>query len=166
VLSFVMLLTHWVTLVGHAPWPTQYIGIGWMIYALIGVIGTYIMGKKLDRNPNANALSNRVSSATWAMAGAAIFTFAIGCVLSVFLGGVPSWIFNAILPVSFICYGSAHGVIAKLAGDKTSGIAAVLSFGFALLMMPLLLTPALYLLTAFMMLAVTILPNVLPRKAS
>jgi len=164
-LTSLMLLTHWATVTDRMPWPIQYIGLGWIAYMVIGNIGTAILVKKINRNPDSNALSNQVASAAWMMAMIAMLTFVIGVAIAVFFNGVPSWLFNAILPVSFICYGLAYGITAKLAKDRPSGIAAITSFVVALIMIPFLLQSVLYLFAAFSVLVVTFIPTLLHRRA-
>lgn len=164
-LGFVMLLIHWATLAEYMPWPIGYIGIGWFLFAVIGVIGTVILGKRLQNTPGVSAISNQVSSAAWTMVMFGIFSFVAGCVFAVVFGGAPPWVFNGILPVAFICYGIAYGVTAKLTKNRSCFLASMASFLLAPVLMALLLSNTVYLLAAFGVLLVMVLPNTGPNKA-
>jgi hypothetical protein len=165
VISFVMMLVQWGVLTGQLPLAIENLGMGWLVYSIIGVGGTAVLLKRIQEKPGAGSMSNRVSGAAWMMAGAGIFIFAIGVVIAVSAYGAPYWMFNTILPVAFVCYGIAFGVIGLLAGNRISGITAVISFGLALIMFLFLLTATLYLVAAFSILLITVLPVVAQKRA-
>ncbi len=165
VLTSAMMLIHWATLSGYMPFSIAYIGFGWISYAVIGFIGTMVLAKKIKKAGGGNSIGDRVSSASWAMFGAGITSFFIGCVLAVFVVDSPYWLFNLLLPVAFIGYGIAHGVTAMIARKSSSGRAAILSFVLATLMMLLLTNPAIYLLAAIGVLLVILPPAINNRAA-
>ena len=163
-ISFIMMLVHWGALTERLPISIADIGLWWMSYAIVGSIGTALLVRKMQGKSGANSLGSRVSGAVWMLAGVGIFTFVIGCVVAAFAYGAPYWMFNVILPVAFICYGIAFGVIGLLVRNLASGITAAVSFVLALLMFPFLLGSTIYLITAFAILLVTVLPLVLQGK--
>jgi len=160
-ISFIMLLVHWGSVTEKLPIPIEAIGIGWILYAILGSIGTFFLKKRLKNAPGASAIGNQAASAAWMMVLVGIFTFWLGCGLAVYFAHVSWWIFNAILPVSFLCYGIAYGVTAKLAKNPASGFASAVSFALALALMPFLQSPTLYLIAAFAILVVTVVPTLM-----
>ncbi len=164
-ISFVMMLVHWGALTGRIPIAIENIGLWWVSYAIIGSIGTALVVQSMRGKSGANSLGSRVSGAAWMLAGVGIFAFVIGCVIATFAYGAPFWIFNVILPVAFICYGIAFGMIGLLVRNLASGITAAVSFTVALLMFPFLLGSTIYLIAAFAILLVTVLPLVVQGKA-
>lgn len=163
-LSFVMMLVHWGALTQRLPIAIESIGWWWLSYGVIGSIGTVFLSQKLREKSGANSLSNRVSGIAWMLAGIGIFTFAIGVVIGVFTFGAPYWLFNVILPVAFICYGIAHGVAGALTSSRVSSSTAAVSFVLALVLFPFLLGSTIYLIAAFAVLLIVVLP-IIVRKS-
>ncbi|MBL1431190.1 MAG: hypothetical protein COA60_006760 [Robiginitomaculum sp.] len=164
ILTSLMMLLHWATLSGYMPFAIQYIGLGWLSYAVLGFIGTIVLGKKIQRKGGARSINDRVLSATWAMFGAGISTFSIGVVIAVFVTEIPYWLFNVIMPVSFIGYGIANGITAVLSKNKISTLSAIASFVLALIMMTMLNNVNLYLIAAIGVLVVILPPSLLSEK--
>jgi len=161
VLTSAMMLLHWATLIGSMPFTIQYIGFAWVGYSLIGYAGTMVLVRRIKKRGGGSSLSDRVSAASWSMFGAGITSFFIGVAIAVFAMGVPYWIFNIILPVSFFGYGIANGVTAMLSKNRASGFAAALSFFAVIILMSLLMTTTIYLVAAIAVLIVIIPPSLL-----
>jgi len=160
VISFIVMLVHWGVVSDNLPIAIENVGFVWLAYILVGSIGTFILIKNLKNKPGFDSINNRVAGSTWMLASAGIFTFYIGSIIATLSFSVPFWIFNAILPVAFICYGIAHGVAAILVSNRVSGFMAAISFVLALIMFPFLLSPTIYLIAAFAILFVGITPAI------
>ena len=140
-LTFVMLLVHWATLTDRLPLAIHNIGWVWLIYGVIGSIGTYVLVKKGENSPGANSVNSQVGGIAWMLSSFGILTFTIGSVIATSGFDLPLWLFNVILPVALICYGIVIGVIGTLTMNRKSGVVSGLSFLFAIGMFPFLLVP-------------------------
>jgi len=160
VISCITMLVHWGVMSNNLPITIENVGFVWLTYIIIGYVGTFILVKNLKNKPGFDSINNKIAGSTWMLASAGIFTFYIGSIIATLSFNVPFWIFNAILPVAFICYGIAHGVAAILVNNRVSGFMAAISFVLALVMFPFLLSPTIYLIAAFAILFVGIMPAV------
>lgn len=164
-LSFVMMIIHWATLQGHMPWQINVIGFGWLVYAAIGVAGTFLLQKRISKQPGAGSLGNRMTESVWKMVMFGIFAYVGGCVLAVAFAAKPVWLFDTILPMAFVLYGLAYGATARFLHNRLAGMAAVTSLVFAIVSLAFVATPTVYLITAVGILLTTGIP-VLGRSAA
>jgi hypothetical protein len=152
-----MMLVHWGVLTNRLPLSIENIGWAWLAYVILGSLGTFILVKKIENKPGYKSMNSKIAGSTWMLSSVGISTFSLGSVIAAFGFDVPFWIFNAILPVALICYGIANGVVALLTSNRISGFAAAISFAFALIMFPFLLSPTIYLIAAFAILFVAVM---------
>ncbi len=159
VISFIMMIVHWAVLTEKLNFSIKNIGWFWLAYLVIGTIGTVILSNKLRQKPGFNSLNSQIAGTIWMFVGIGIVTFLVGSFIATFYFNAPYWLFNAILPVALICYGIAIGLIAQISSNRLSIYAAILSFVFALIMFPFLLSPTIYLIAAFAILIVAIMSS-------
>jgi len=86
----------------------------WIGFAILGGIGSAILGPKVDKKPGANSLANKVEQYVWIMFASAMASLAIGVILNLFLGKGGYQIWDFVLVAGFAGQGLAYGVIAKL----------------------------------------------------
>lgn len=159
VISFIMMLVHWAVLTKRLNFSIENIGWFWLAYLVIGTIGTMALVSRLQQKPGFNSLNSQIAGTIWTFVGVGIVIFLTGSFIATFYFNAPYWLFNAILPVSLICYGIAIGVVAQISSNRLSIYASILSFAFALIMFPFLLSPTIYLIAAFAILIVAVMSS-------
>lgn len=145
--------------------PYQSLNFLWITFAVLGGVGSGILGRKVDKKPGAYSTANRVEQYVWVMFGAAMGSMAVGVILNLILGNgsYQSWAF--MLVAGFAGQGMAYGVVAKLTGHGWLHFAAFTSFIMAAVTMSFYGQNIIYLIAAAGSFITVVIPSLLSMKA-
>ena len=138
----------------------------WIGFAILGGIGSAILGPKVDKKPGANSLANKVEQYVWIMFASAMASLAIGVILNLFLGKGGYQIWDFVLVAGFAGQGLAYGVIAKLTGRGWLHYAAFASCTMTAVTMSFYGQSVIYLIAAIASAFTIIIPSMLSMKAA
>ena len=138
----------------------------WIGFAILGGIGSAILGPKVDKKPGANSLANKVEQYVWIMFASAMASLAIGVILNLFLGKGGYQIWDFVLVAGFAGQGLAYGVIAKLTGRGWLHYAAFASFTMTAVTMSFYGQSVIYLIAAIASAFTIIIPSMLSMKVA
>ncbi|MEM1191218.1 MAG: hypothetical protein AAGI72_21995 [Pseudomonadota bacterium] len=112
------LLIHGSVLQGWLPLEPSLIGVLWLIYAIVGVTLSTLLGVRLANKPGANTFLNRLSRASGIALCALIFTFAAATSVAVGTRQVGYEAFNLILAFAFGLNAFHLVVLGALSGKR------------------------------------------------
>ena len=141
--------------------PPSTLALAWIAYGVIGGIGSFILGRKIERLPGANSVNNRVESYVWLMFVGAAITAVIGSILHMTFGQGDITTWNIVLIFVFAGQGMAYGIIAKLTKEKVLHIASFLSFTLSAIVFMLVNDPIIYLIGSIGAIITIVIPNLI-----
>lgn len=164
VLISLTFIVHWGISSGAFGLPEPYLAGLWIGFALIGGLGSFLLGRKIDEKPGANSAANRVEGYVWIMFAAMMATLAFGIILNIILqGGTPA-LFDFMVIIGFAGQGLAYGVVAKMSGLKWVHLASLAGFVTSALCFSAYGTSHFYLLAAFAAAMTIIIPSLYSMK--
>lgn len=146
--------------------PEWSFAILWIGFAVVGGLGSAILGRKVGKSPGAYSTANRVESNIWMMFAAAMASLAVGVLLNIILAGGTHDLWTIILIVGFAGQGLAYGVVAKLTGHGWVHFAAFAGFTMAALTMSFYGQNVIYFIAAIGSVVTIIIPSLLSMKAA
>ena len=138
----------------------------WIGFAIIGGLGSAILGRRIESKPGASSTANIVEQNVWIMFTAAMASLAVGVLLNIILAGGTHDLWTIILIVGFAGQGLAYGVVAKLTGHGWLHFAAFAGFTMAAVTMSFYGQNIIYLIAAIGSGVTIILPSLLSMKAA
>jgi hypothetical protein len=166
VLTTAVLGLHYMIVTQTIALPYSALNFLWIGFAVLGGLGSVILGRKLDKKPGANSNANQVEQYVWMMFTAAMASLAVGVILNLILGkgGYDLWAF--ILIAGFAGQGLAYGVVAKLTGHRWVHFAAFAGFTMAAVTISFYGQNIIYLIAALGTIATVVIPSLLSMKAA
>lgn len=137
----------------------------WVGFAVLGGVGSAILGPKVDKKPGASSLANKVEQNVWIMFAAAMGSLAIGVILNLILGEGNYDLWAFMLIAGFSGQAIAYGVVAKLTGHNWLHFAAFGSFTLAAVSMSFYGQNIIYLVAAIGSFITVVIPSLLSMKA-
>jgi len=163
-LATLALTVHGLAMVDVLPIPNPWIGAIWMVYGIVGTIGSILLGRRIDGASGAKTFANRVAEASWVMSGLMIGTIAISAVIAHVVFGVPFVVFAFIVPAAFALSAVSNGVLARL---TDYGYLRFATFGAAVMTSVTLLManePAMFLVAALGVFISGVIPSFIELK--
>ena len=166
ILITLVLATHYMAISRIIALPLQNLSFLWIAFAIIGGVGSALLGRKADKKPGAYSTANRVEQYVWIMFSAAMGSMAVGVIFNLILGNgsYQSWAF--MLVAGFAGQGIAYGVVAKLTGHGWLHFAAFSGFTMAAVTMSFYGQNIIYLIAAIGSAVTIIIPSLLSMKAA
>lgn len=137
------------------------LGFLWLGFAIIGGIGSAVLGKRIDSKPGANSVANRVETYVWIMFAGFAVTLFIGVVLNMIFQKASPEIFDFLVITGFAGQGLAYGVVAKLTNLKWVHMAALSSFTASALCFSMLGHVNIYLVASLGSVITIIIPSLI-----
>lgn len=159
------LVCHWAIIAGHLPLESNMIGVIWMTMAIVGTIGTVILGRSLNNKPGLSAPGNRAESAVWPVISAGIFLYAIATAFAVAVREQPVLLFNTIIPIAFILHAVGAAIAGSLYRRSSPWMVVAASLILAALSMFWIDRPEIYLLAAVGVMITQIIPGLIDLRA-
>lgn len=159
------LLTHWATLRGLVPIEPQWIGAIWVVMAVVGLIGSSLLGRSLRHKPGGSAPGNRASASVWPVSTAAIFLYATAIGFAVAFRDAPSILFDTIIPLTFAIYAVMRATGAVLFRNRASWTLVLVALAIVAVSMYLVGRPEVYLIAALGVVMTQILPGIMGLRA-
>jgi len=129
----------------------------WLAFVIIGVIGSIILGKKLEKRPGAYSTANRVESYIWTMYGGMMGALSAGVFLNQLLGNGSYELWTLVV---------IFGFAGKLTGQGWLHFASFTSFAMAAMTMSFYNSAIIYLLAALGAFVTIVIPSIMSiRKA-
>lgn len=164
VLLTLVFLGQWIVLRGAAGLPQQTIPFLWLAFAVLGGLGSFLIGSKIEQKPGVNSVANRVEHYVWTMFAAMMATLFIGVILNQILADGTVKLFDFIVIVGFAGQGLAYGVVAKISGIKWMHLAAFAGFTASAMSFVALGQIHLYLIAALATIVTVIVPSLITMK--
>jgi len=166
ILLTLMFAFHYMIITQTIAVPQPSILFFWIGFAIIGGIGSAVLGKKLEKKPGAFSTANRVESYIWTMFASMMGTLAVGILLNQLFGNGSYELWTLSVILGFAGQGLAYGVTAKLTQQSWLHFASFSSFTMAALTMSFYNNEIIYLLAALGTVVTVIIPSILSiRKA-
>jgi len=146
--------------------PDWSFAILWIGFAVIGGLGSAILGRNVEAKPGASSTANVVEQNIWMMFAAAMASLAVGVLLNIVLAGGTHDLWTIILIVGFAGQGLAYGVVAKLTGHSWLHFAAFAGFTMAAMTMSFYGQNIIYFIAAIGSVVTIIIPSLLSMKAA
>jgi len=146
--------------------PEWSFAILWICFAVLGGIGSMVLGRKVETRAGAASLLNRTEKYLWIMFTAALGSIAVGVLLNQLLneGSYELWTF--VLIVGFAGQGLVYGVTAKLTGHGWLHFASLGGCIMAAVTMSFYGDTTIYLIAAIGTVITVIIPSLLSMKAA
>ena len=161
ILLSITLFSHWCILTGVVHLHEMYFGVLWIVFAIVGTIGTIILSRKLGNKPGVSSVNNRVAAALWMGNTILLFSFGTVAGISAALGINDFDIMNLMSPLAFGLYGLTAYVLAQISGVKLHLFVALIGIGFMALTIFLLHSPNLFLAAILGVICTIIIPDVI-----
>ena len=142
----------------------KYISFMWLAFAIIGSLGSAILGKKIDQKPGANSVANQVETYVWIMFGGFALTLFAGVMLNMLFQGSTARAFDFLVVTGFAGQGLAYGVVAKLTNLKWIHLASFASFTASAICFAMLGSVNIYLFAAIGAVITIIIPSLITMK--
>lgn len=164
VLLALVFFGQWGVLSGTISLPQSAIPLFWLSFAILGGLGSFIIGRKIDQKPGVNSTANRVEQYVWIMFAAMMGSLFIGVMLNQLLAGGSVKLFDFMVVVGFAGQGLAYGVVAKISGIKWMHLAALAGFIASTVCFVALGKTHLYLIAALATIVTIIVPSLITMK--
>ena len=167
ILLTIMFAFHYAIITRTLEVSQQYILFFWGAFLLIGVMGSIVLGIKLDKKPGASSTANRVESYVWTMYGGMMGALGVGVILNQIFGNGSHELWTLMVIFGFAGQGLAYGVVAKLTGQTWLHFASFASFTMAAMTMSFYSSAIIYLLAALGAFVTIVIPSLMSiRKES
>jgi len=154
----------WGVLSGTFGWPANTLMYLWIGFAVIGGLGSTLLGRKVSSKPGAHSVANRVESYVWLMFAGLGATLFIGVMLNIMFSGGSPTLFDIILITLFAGQGLAYGVVAKMTKLRILHIASFLGFTASAVSFIFYGQPEIYLIGAIATLFTVVMPSLVLLK--
>ncbi len=156
---------HYMIISGALALPQQSLAFLWIAFAVIGGVGSAILGRKIDAKPGAASTANRVEQYAWMMFSFTGLSLAVGVILNQILNNGTTELWTLILIFGFAGQGLVYGLTAKLTGHGWLHFAAFGGFTMAAVTMSFYGQNIIYFIAAIGTVFTIIIPSLLSMKA-
>jgi len=165
-LTVVALVLSWALLAGLiSRGNAQWIGGVWLACIAIGVVGSVLLGRKCQNKPGANSLGNIAAKKSFIAGGVTIYAYAAGVIVRngvwAPIAGIDSEpiLYDLIITISFLVYSVVFSTLGALIKRKWFYTLAAIAGACAFATLIVIGTPMIYLVGAFGVAAVLVLPG-------
>lgn len=155
----------WAIMSGVIGLPQMSIMYLWLGFAVIGGVGSAILGRKIDSKDGAHSAANRVESYVWIMFAAMMGSLFVGIVLNQLLGNGDTRLFDLMVIIGFAGQGLAYGVVAKMSGLKWVHMASFAGFTASAICFSAYGQVSIYLIAAIASVFTIVIPSLISMKA-
>ena len=160
-LASLALLAHWSILTGLIAVPVEQVGLVWLVYGVVGGIGSVVLRRGLGGKPGAGSAANRGDRAVWHAMMISLIAYVVGIVVAVSMGRVDQVLFDTIPLFAFASYGIAFTTVRALGGPGWMRPLAWASWVLCAIGVSFVGSSALYLVCAAGVAIVAVLPGIL-----
>ncbi len=164
ILLTLVFFVQWGVLSGTFGIAEQNLIFAWIAFAVIGGVGSTLLGRRINKKPGANSAANRVEQYVWVMFSGMMGTLFLGIILNMIFGEGTYQLFDLVMIVGFAGQGLAYGVVAKMSKINLLHIASFLGFTASAICFAFFGTVEVYLIGAIATLFTIIMPSVLLMK--
>lgn len=155
---------HYLIITQILPLSEWWLAILWGSFAVLGGLGSALLGTKIDKKSGSSSLMNRIEQYVWIMFSAALVSLAVGVLLNLILNNGSFQLWTIVLIAGFAGQGLAYGVTAKLTGHGWLHYAAFSSFTLAAITMSFYNDSIVYLIASVGSVFSIIIPSLLSMK--
>ena len=146
--------------------PLGALAVLWIGFSVVGGLGSWLLGRRIEAQPGANSVANRVEGYVWTLFAGMLAALAVGILLDQFVGGGRPEQWSFIIPATFAGQGLAYGVVAKLTGLRWLHLASFAGFVFGALTMTAVGESVIYLIASIGAVLTVVLPSLRTMKAA
>lgn len=165
VLLSAIFTVQWAILSGVLAMPASNLGYFWAAFAIIGGIGSAVMGRKIEEKDGARSTANRVEKFVWIMFSAMMGSLFVGVILNILLSGGGVGLFSLMVVFGFAGQGFAYGVVSLVSDIKWLRLVSVASFATAAVSFALYDNVLIYLVGGVASIFTIVVPSLLTMKA-
>jgi len=136
----------------------------WIAFGVIGGLGSYLMGLKINKKPGSHSAANRVESYVWTMFSGMLATLFIGIIINMVFADGSYKLFDLVMIVGFAGQGLAYGVVAKMSKIRMLHVASFIGFTASAVCFSFYGRPVVYLIGSIGSIFTIILPSLLLMK--
>ena len=144
--------------------PQSSLLFAWIAFAVIGGVGSTLLGRRIKNKPGMQSVSNKVESYVWTMYIGGLAAFFVGIILNSTYSGANQIVWNSVLPFAFAAQGMAYGVTAKISGQKIMHIASFSAMSFAAISMMVVTAPTVNLIGSIGSFVTIVIPSLISIK--
>jgi hypothetical protein len=160
-LLIITLFVHYLAIKGTGPLSIEMIGLAWMIFGIVGGVGSAVLGRRLVKKPGASSMNNRVARALWTGNTVLLFTYALSAAASAGFGHIDYVILDTMMPISFGLYALTSFILASIGDKKWLLLPGAIALAFVPISLFLLGTPELYLAAIAAVICTIIIPDII-----
>ena len=146
--------------------PLYTLGFLWIAFAVVGGLGSWLLGRRIEAAPGANSTANRVEGYVWTLFAAMLGALVAGILLDQLIGGGGARLWDFIIPATFAGQGLAYGVVAKLSGLRWLHLASFAGFVFGAATVTAVGENIIYLIASVGAVLTVVLPSLRTMKAA
>ena len=146
--------------------PLGALAVLWIGFSVVGGLGSWLLGRRIEAQPGAGSVANRVEGYVWTLFAGMLGALVAGIVLDLFFGGGGAMQWDFIIPVTFAGQGLAYGVVAKLTGLRWLHLASFAGFVFGALTMTAVGENVIYLIASAGAVLTVVVPSLRTMKAA
>ncbi len=158
-------LAHWAIISGIAGLGFQYLGVLWLGFAVIGMLGSWKMGNSLQGKPGLSSVGNRAETIIWTYFGTMMAICFVGLVAHILIYKAAPTLFGMMVCIGFAGQAMANFSVAKLARQERVSLSGIASAITSVICFVLYDQPALYLVATVGMLLCAVLPSIAQIRA-
>lgn len=159
VLLAITFLAHWAIVSGNAGVDPSNLGYVWLTYAIVGGIGTTLLGRSINEKPGISSVGNRVENAIWLSFALMMATCFVGILANMIWNDGTPLLFDTMVCIGFAGQIIAYLTIAAMSSQKALRIPGLLAVPATVVSFALLGKPELYLAAAIGIVLTVVLPS-------
>ena len=150
---------HWAIISGTVNVHPSMLGYLWLTYAIVGGIGTALLGRSIDDKPGISSVGNRAENAVWLSFALMMGTCFVGILCNMFFSDGTPILFDTMVCIGFAGQIIAYLVIATMSGQKALRAPAIMAVFATIGSFALLGRPELYLLATVAIILTVVVPS-------
>ncbi|MDG1473573.1 MAG: hypothetical protein P8Q37_01625 [Porticoccaceae bacterium] len=159
VLLSATLTSHWAIVSGTFNLPLDNLWKLWIGFAVVGSIGSAILGSKVNAKPANTSTANKVEQSVWQLFSVMLGTVWVGIVMSMIFGSGTPQLFDFIVAMGFGGQGLAYAHTARMSHNKWLIYPGIASFVACAMSMALHGHVELYLFAGIITVFTVVLPS-------
>jgi len=152
---------HWAVVSETVSVHPKMLGYLWLSFAIVGSIGSVLLGRSIENKPGASSVGNRTENAVWMSFALMMGVCFVGVVLNMLFNNATFAMFDMMVCIGFAGHIPAYMVLSTMSHDKSMRIPGFMAMVATIVCFALLGKPELYLAAAVGMVVTVVIPSLL-----